>query len=632
MTNVDPLPRLATEGERLGWLFSDRNLYRRRFTEPPPQPAPLPPELGERLARAERGTTRRVLISIGAGLLLAVLIGCCGGVLARDDSDSARTVVFLFAGLAFVAGIAGAVIAALMPGWARKAVATARQKAQDEYARDHAAWDSRRQWHDQQQQQAVDARTEWSAASPSPGTRRVDIIGGTMYGWEAVLTVFGGSLLATRGRMVLADFTGEALSGELIRLAETTNRSVRELVLPEQLAEFDLVAGLTPAELVDGLVEAMYGDAPEGNRAERSQDALLLTEVSTILAPRLTMGRLLAALRVLAGRPASPLITPSEREQLLSLQFDPARVRRIEAFLHPLEEMGSAGAAEGVADLTCLVAGGEGGQAQNELLKDLTVQWLGRQVRRAEPPIGSLILLGADEIHHRALERLSTLCERRGIRLVLFFAHLRADSLRTIGGGEVALMRLGNHQEAQQAAEFVGRGHKFVLSRLTRSLGGEETHTLADTYGESESKGGERGSRLGGRHLRRFSSTNWSKSRNWSQTESTARGTNWNDASSAERVYEYTIEPRVLQDLPEYAMVLVKNEGTGSVVQAVEVDPAIVTLPRVSMTPLPAEPLPEPSEAVVPAPRALEASPPLPQWGAISDPPQQREPGRSSHE
>ncbi|MEV4343668.1 hypothetical protein AB0J83_04225 [Actinoplanes sp. NPDC049596] len=623
MTNDDPLPRLATEGERLGWIFSDRNLYRRRFTEPPPQPAPVPPELRERLERAERGRTRRILVSLGAGVLLAVLIGCCGGVLAADDDGGARALVFFVAGLSFVAGIAGAVIAALMPGWARKAVATAQQKAKDDYTRDHAAWASRREWHDQQQQQEVDARTEWSAASPSPGTRRVDIIGGTMYGWEAVLTVFGGSLLATRGRMVLADFTGEALSGELIRLAETTGRSVRELLLPEELAEFDLVAGLSPAELVDGLVEAMYGDAPEGNRAERSQDALLLTEVSTILAPRLTMARLLAGLRVLAGRPASAQLTPSEREQLLTLQTDPARVRRIEAFLHPLEEMGTSPSDAPITDLTCLVAGGSGGQAQNELLKDLTVQWLGRQVRREEPAIGSLVLLGADEIHHRALERLSTLCERRGIRLVLFFAHLRADSLRTIGGGEVALMRLGNHQEAQQAAEFVGRGHKFVLSRLTRSLGGEQTHTLADTYGETETKGGERGSRSFGRHLRRFSSTNWSKSRNWSQTESTAQGTNWSDASSAERVYEYTVEPRVLQDLPEYAMVLVKNEGAGSVVQAVEVDPAIVTLPRVSMKPLAAEPLPDPSEAVIPAPRALEASPEA-AWGAISDPPRDR--------
>jgi hypothetical protein len=217
--------------------------------------------------------------------------------------------------------------------------------------------------------------------------------------------------------------------------------------------------------------------------------------------------------------------------------------------------------------------------------------------------MGSLVLIGADEVHHRAIERLSTLCERRGIRLVLFFAHLRAESLRTIGGGEVALMRLGNHQEATQAAEFIGRGHKFVLSGITRTLGGEDTHTLADTFGESETRGGSNETIRSGRHISRRRGTNWSRTRNWSQTESVARGTNWSDAESAQRVYEYAVEPRVLQDLPEYAMILVKGEGRGSVVQAVEVDPAIVTLPRVSMEPLDLQPLPDPAEAAIPATR-----------------------------
>ncbi|MEU8372020.1 hypothetical protein AB0C22_02745 [Micromonospora sp. NPDC048894] len=68
-------------------------------------------------------------------------------------------------------------------------------------------------------------------------------------------------------------------------------------------------------------------------------------------------------------------------------------------------------------------------------------------------------------------------------------------------------------------------------------------------------------------------------------------------------MYEYTVEPQVLQDLPEYAMILVKAEGRCSVVQAVEVDPAIITLPRVSMTPVELEPLPDAVEAVIPASR-----------------------------
>ncbi|WP_250000130.1 hypothetical protein [Actinoplanes sp. M2I2] len=630
-----PLEQLATEGERLGWIFNDRNLYRRKFLEPPPQPAPVPPDLRERLTRARSGMVKRILISLGAGLGAAVLIGCCGGVLTRD-SEGARGLVLFLAGLFAVGGVAGAILAGLLPSLARRSVDEAERRAQAEHAIAHASWDSRRQWHDQQQQHAVDALPEWSAASPSPGARRVDIVGGTSYGWEAVLTVFGGSLLASRGRMVLADFTGEALSGELMQLALGTGRTVREVVLPADLASFDLVAGLEPGELVDGLVEAMYGDAPGGgNRAERSQDALLLNRIAAVLAPDLTMARLLAALRTLSGQ--GGLLPADLESRLLAMRPEEARVRRIEAFLHPLEAMGSDPATTPPADLTCLVTEGGAGRAQHELLKDLLVQWLGHQVRRDAAPIGSLVLLGADEIDHRAVERLSTLCERRGIRLVLFFSHLRAESLQTIGGGEVALMRLGNHQEAAQAADFVGRGHKFVLSELTRTLGGDETHTLADTTGESETKGGSKGERASRHGLRRYTTSNWSKTRNWSQTESTAKGTNWSEAASAQRVYEYVLEPRVLQDLPEYAMILVKNEGRGSVVQAVEVDPAIVTLPRVSMAPIAQQPLPDPAEAVIPAehhPSQVTVSRPqplaapesaTPSWGNITDPPRHQQ-------
>ncbi|MEU4241967.1 hypothetical protein [Actinoplanes sp. NPDC026619] len=612
MTDVvpqsSPLPMLATPGERLGWIFNDRNLYRRKFMETPPQPAPVPGHLLDRLNRAQRGLTKRILISLGAGVGLAFVIGCCGGI-ASSQSSGGGAAVGLFAFIALAAGVAGAIFFGVQPTMAKNAIQAAQQETQGQYAAQFADWDNRRQWFEHQQQQSVDAMTEWAAATPSPGTRRVDIIGGTTYGWEAVLTIFGGSLLATRGHMTLVDFTGEALCGELMDLAAMTNRSVQELRLPSELARFDLVAGLEPTELVDCLVEAMYGDAQGANRAERHQDGLLLREICEILAPTITMARLLAALRVLTDRPVQAALTADESGRLLDLQPDESRrqmhahLRRIEAFLQPLESMGLESSTPDLNDLTCLIADGEGGNAQNELLKDLIVQWLARQVRRESAPMGSLVLLGADEVNHRSIEKLSTLCERRGVRLVLFFGHLREESLHTIGGGEVALMRLGNHQEANQAAEYIGKGHKFVLSQLTRTLGGNETHTLADTIGESETHGGNSGKSYSSHGRTTSYGTNWSKTRNWSQTESTANGTNWSDASSVQRVYEYALEPRVLQDLPEYAMILVKGQGRGSVIQAVEVDPAIITLPRVSMGPLDLPPLPDPTEAVIPATR-----------------------------
>lgn len=644
----DPLALLASRGERLGWVFRDRNVHRRAFVELAPVPGVVPPYLQERLNRARRGMARRALFSLGVGVGLAFLIGCCGGGLSSlggSGDGGARVVVVFLALLALAGGIVGAVMIGVWPEVAKKAISNAQQQIQREHAQAYAVWDVRRQWFERQEQQRVDAMYEWIAATPSPGTGRVDIVGGTMYGWEAVLTVFGGSLLATRGRMVLVDFTGEALCGELMELALVTDRSVHELRFPSQLAQFDLVGGLDPAELVDCLVEAMYGDAQAAERAERHQDGMLLREICGVLAPDVTVVRLLAAVRVLADWPAQPALTDEESNRLLDLQPDEARrqmhprLRRIEAFLHPLETMGSASADHSVADFTCLLSDGGGGAAEGELFKDLMVQWLARQVRRESVPLGSLILVGADEVSHRSIEKLSALCERHAVRLVLFFSHLRRESVQTIGGGDVGLMRMGNHQEANQAAEFVGRSHRFVLTQLTRTLGGNDTHTSADTYGESQTDGGSdtrggsvhRGLRPPGmmwlRNPTRSYGTSWGATRNWSRTVSVAKGINWADAVSVQRVYEYTLEPRVLQGLPEYAMVLVKGHGRGSVIQAVEVNPAIVTLPRVSMDPV--ESLREPAEVVFPAARqpgqVTVAPPPLTGYGhspqAVADPP-----------
>ena len=62
------------------------------------------------------------------------------------------------------------------------------------------------------------------------------------------------------------------------------------------------------------------------------------------------------------------------------------------------------------------------------------------------------------------LERLSDACERRRVPLTVMFRHLREDTGHLLGGGTAAFMRLGHHAEAEQAASYIGRQHKFVLS------------------------------------------------------------------------------------------------------------------------------------------------------------------------
>jgi hypothetical protein len=130
-------------------------------------------------------------------------------------------------------------------------------------------------------------------------------------------------------------------------------------------------------------------------------------------------------------------------------------------------------------------------------------------------------------------------------------------------------------------------------------LGGNETHSDARTLGDSENVGGggttSRGGQHGGlvipqnfgRNWGRTESSNWGVTRSWSQTLSEAIGSNWSNAETLQRVYEYAVEPRTFQDLPDYALLLVTPSSGGPVVSAVECSPDIVSLPRVSLEPLP---------------------------------------------
>ncbi|MGW5686917.1 hypothetical protein [Nonomuraea sp. NPDC003754] len=204
--------------------------------------------------------------------------------------------------------------------------------------------------------------------------------------------------------------------------------------------------------------------------------------------------------------------------------------------------------------------------------------------------------------------------------LTLLFRHLRETSLGMIGGGAVAFMRLGNHEEATRAADFIGRQHRFVLSTLTHTLGGNQTHTETETTGQSDTDGS---STSGSFASGGFSSgSNRSVSRNWSSARSFADGSNWSDASAQQRVYEYAVEPTTLQSLPDYALLLAEpGVGQGLRVTSADCNPAIVTLPKVSTEPLPDLRVPQPAQPQLPqsAP-SMGATP----WGSGSHLPQSR--------
>ena len=384
----------------------------------------------------------------------------------------------------------------------------------------------------------------------------------------------------------------------------------------------------------------MHTDGTAGAaRAERAVDTRVLEQLHGALGGDVTPARLAAAVRAALGHADQPaVLSPGERA-LISSELFPAEYRRqiepnlvrIEAFLTALaqhtEQPGQPPVTpEPPAYYTCLALEPAARSARAEVLAALAVQWLTVQVTSSNDPAPAVIIAGADEISRPHLERLAGACERRGVPLTLLFRHLRDTGLSMLGGGAAAFMRLGHHGEAEQAAAYIGRQHRFVLSNVTASLGGSDTHTITETEGQTLTDtihiGGHAGwkGRIPRRGLRgpghdesRRPARSRSVARNWSTARSWAESTNWSNAAASQRVYEYAVEPAVLQNLPDQALLLVTRGPGGPVLRSVECDPAIVTLPRVSARPLP-DPadvrpagqgtgtLPEPGRAQLPSP------------------------------
>jgi hypothetical protein len=594
---------LLTPGERLGWVFRDRNLLRRRFPVPPPAPEPVPPHVLRGAELSSQTFGRNLGRAIGGTVIALGFVGCCGSLVAGTVSNGglALTVLLTLVGLAGAVAVLGVV---LRHHRRASAVSRVAGRKRAEYERRLAGWTVEKAAHDRGEQERCDQFPEWGAATTPEGARRIDIVGGSLWGWEGFLTVFGSSMLATRGPLTVVDLTGEAVSRELVELAAGQGIRTDVQALPGSLRTSDLLAGLDTGQFVDVIVEALHGGGAPGDRAGRMVDDRLLTSVCRVLGPNLTMGRLGAGLRLLLGEfDSSPLLTDGERRQITDGLFADeylsqarSHLQRLEAFVSPLEELGVDALPRPPAELSCLALVSAGRSAHTELLNDLIAQWLTRRIAAAPEQVRTLVVAGADELARRHVERLSDVCERRDVRLALLFRHLRDTALEAIGGGgAVGFMKLGNHEEATRAADFIGRQHTFVLSQITRGLGGNETHTTGATEGGTEGSSGPWGL------LFRYTS-GWQRSRSWTATSGYAHSTNWTDTTTRQRVYEYAVEPRTLQDLPDYAMLLVHSDRGGSVLQAVDCNPAIATLPRVSMEALPYLPLPAHPDVTGPLP------------------------------
>jgi len=391
------------------------------------------------------------------------------------------------------------------------------------------------------------------------------------------------------------DLSGQFASGDLTGTAQAAAVPAAQYVLPADLNRCGLLSCLTPAQFADALTEAIHAGAPGGARADRAVDVRVLEQLTAALGGWITPARLAAATQAALGHPIPPGLLSPQEDMLIGGDLFPIAYRqqigpnlvRLDAFLADLaSHAGHTPAAppSAPAYYTCLALDTGARSARAEMLTALAIQWLTVQVSASRASAPAVIIVGADEITRPHLERLSDACERRRVPLTVMFRHLREDTLHLLGGGTAAFMRLGNHAEAEQAATYIGRQHKFVLSQLTATTGGNQTQTRSDTQGYSDGATTSRSWQefhLGPGSRTRGTST----SRNWSTAQSRADGTSWSDAAATQRVYEYTVEPAVLQHLPDQALLLARRGPDGPHLQAVECDPAIATLPGVTARP-----------------------------------------------
>jgi hypothetical protein len=628
----EPQQLLFTPGPRLGWTFRDRRSLCVPYREPPPDADMMRQQAAARLATAQRHWRRALMWALRPSLFILIALLALGGC-AHALNPSASF------GLTVITAL---ILALPGTGWTLWRFAQYNLARDADPQRQHRiawdGWQQRAAAHQQAELARYDGVPEWGSAVAS--SRRLDIFGGSPAGWRSLHVVHGASVMAEQP-LLIADLTGQYAAADLAGLSRDAGVDVAEYVLPRDLDASGLLTQLAPRQLADALAEAIHAGAPGAARSDRAVDVRVLEQLCSALGTRVTPARLAAGVEAALGRTVAPGLLTGEETALIKgklfgetyLPQISANLIRLDAFLADLAQHAGTGAPARSQPAYCTIFAAEPAarSARAEVIAALVVQWLTVMITASTTVIPAVVVAGADEITRGHLERLADACDRKQVPLTLLFRHLRDDSAALVGGGATAFMQLGNNREAEQAAAFIGRGYKFVLSGFTAAKGGDRTRTtgISETWGNSESRGFNSSSGWSRDHMLGGDSSSGSsgRSRDFSRNyaygteQSESEGANWSDIRTTERVYEYTVEPTVLQSLPDNALLLI-NRNTSASLQPVECDPAIVTFPNLTTrphAPVPVPPL-SPDQTAAPVPPAgqpvLTPPRPQPRWPA----------------
>jgi hypothetical protein len=629
----------------LGWEYAVLHPH----PGPPPR-RPVPPgqeRLDPGWVLAQQREERRLGLPLTAGAAatagLAALTGALGAVSVLTPALTATGVVAGLAGTLWCArgiwrGARGLRdrVAAEEQRVARAQAAQERRLAgwQEEHAQRFRDWEARGR--------AFETQRQWYGVALPTGIDRVDVAGGTLAGWSALMAMLAGLRLAAGGQVTVLDLSEGAVAQDLLAMAAGAGADPLVWVLPGDLPRLDLGTGLSGAALADVLAvaAATATGADPASPPDLVPDRAILERVARVFGDQPSIGQLTAGLRSLAeiGDPRDDIrrgqISAAQAEAIAGLygraasgQVITERALGLEARLRALETLGSAPVTLPPSRLRVVALDRAADVAHTQVLATYVTAALTHLLRRQ--PHGpawqhTLLVAGGEKLRGDLLDRLSDACEASGTGLVLTYRSLPAHVRERLGRGNaaVAFMRLGNADDARAASEQIGTEHRFVVSQLTDTVGDSVSDTGSYSYtstvgtadsvavsaSASQGRGHGRGhgqswSGLGAFAPRTASGhqeSNWSEgvSESLSWTGSSNTSTAWglqtaravaastSVARTSQRSREFLVEQHELQQLPPTGMIVSYASAAGRRVVFADANPGILTLPTATLASL----------------------------------------------
>ncbi|MQY22737.1 hypothetical protein [Nocardia macrotermitis] len=493
--------------------------------------------------------------------------------------------------------LAWCVVSGMRSSAARRKYVSRLEQEQSRFGRAVAQWQSAVAEHDRREQLRVTSAALWYPLQPAEQWAQVNVFGGTADGWSSLLVTLGLSLQMAGSRLLVLDFSERGVASELVSLADTVGYETRvDRVPADGVVGMDGLSAVEAGELAAEVLTTVLGRTNDGMR--QAVDAELVQTVVECLEAPYTFERVAAGLAMMRRT------LDVDRQSCLSA----AEVRGLNRATENIgPEWPSVGEELRFVSATMRLLGGvpQGHSLQEPLWpqsglrviatadtnarrKDLLDRFVFfrvlHEIRTSDHRTGdAVVVAGADQLGAAELEALARHADRVGMRLIVMCEHLRGEQLQFLGaaGSATVLMRLGHTGEAAAAADFVGRGHRFVLSQLTEQIGRSFTDGVSDTAGDSltSTVTDNFSPTSSGSSDSQSRATTWSQTRSWSRADSASDSRGWT------RAYEYVVEPTTFQALPATAFIWVETGGGGRRIVAGDCNPGIALLDRVAASP-----------------------------------------------